>query len=204
MGNYDKMWGIYKQISPILLIRVVTMPNYKILRRKRIENVLSNIFSFPLTVVSATMGYGKTTAVKTFLENRKVNTIWVSLTGERNSESLFWSKLCSAAAKHYPEKAKHLQEMGFPYNQHQLDKIIGYIQEYSSDKKTVLVIDDYHLIENNKQFEALIEIAVQEEIPNFHIVLISRTRPGIGHGLLAKRAVFFCRLFRACLYNGRN
>lgn len=190
VGNYDKMWGIYKQISPIFLIRVVTMPNYKILRRKRIENVLSNIFSFPLTVVSATMGYGKTTAVKTFLENRKVNTIWVSLTGERNSESLFWSKLCSAAAKYYPEKARRLMEMGFPYNQHQLDKIIGYIQEYSSDKKAVLVIDDYHLIENNRQFEALIEIAVQEEIPNFHIVLISRTRPVIGHGLLAKGLCF--------------
>jgi LuxR family maltose regulon positive regulatory protein len=168
------------------------MPNYKVLKRKRIENGLSNIFQYPLTVVSATMGSGKTTAVKTFLENRKVNSIWVALTGERSTESQFWNKLCAAAAKYYPEIAKRLLEMGFPYNQYQMDQMIRAINDSGSDKKTVLVIDDYHLIEDNKQFEEFVELVVQEEIANFHIVLISRTRPDIGHtGLLSKGLCYY-------------
>ena len=168
------------------------MPNYKILKRKRIENGLTSILNHPLTIVSAAMGYGKTTAVRTFLESRKVNTIWVSLTGERNSESQFWSKLCAAASKHYPEMSMRLLEMGFPYNQYQREKVIEFIGKHHTAKKTVLVIDDYHFIENNKQLEALLEMAIEEQFTNLHIVLLSRTRPVMGHsGLLARGLCFY-------------
>ena len=49
----------------------------KILNRKRINKILSQIFEVPIFFISASMGYGKTTSVKNFLEkNKEIQTIW--------------------------------------------------------------------------------------------------------------------------------
>ena len=168
------------------------MTNNRILKRKRIEQALDNIFRYPLTVVSATMGYGKTTAVRTFLSARKVNTIWISLVGSQGSEALFWNKLCTTVGKYYPEIGAELTEFGFPLNQHQIHKIIDYVIDKKTDQNIVLVIDDYHLIEHNNLVGTLVELIVQEEIPNLHFVLISRTRPNFSHvTLLAKGLCYY-------------
>ena len=55
--------------------------------------------------------------------------------------------------------------------------IIDIIRDVTKDKTTVLVIDDYHLAEDNKNMKDLLELLAYENIPNFHIVVITRTRP---------------------------
>ena len=55
----------------------------KLLNRRRINQKLENIFLYPLSIVHAPIGYGKTTAVSQFL-NQYAGTadlVWVSLAG---------------------------------------------------------------------------------------------------------------------------
>ena len=55
----------------------------KLLNRRRINQKLENIFLYPLSIVHAPIGYGKTTAVSQFL-NQYAGTadlVWASLAG---------------------------------------------------------------------------------------------------------------------------
>lgn len=181
------LFGLYK-----LYVIWRKMKNKKILKRKRIENALNNIFEYPLTIVSATMGYGKTTSVRTFLNSHHFNVIWASMTGSQGVENLLWKKLCDSVEMVFPETGKKLKELGFPVDIYQISKIIDFIKTTITDKQTVIVIDDYHLMEDNKQINTILELIVQEEISDLHIVIISRTRPNFNHAnLLAKGLCYY-------------
>lgn len=43
------------------------MKRQKVLRRDRVNRALESIFDYPLAIVEAPMGYGKTTAVRDFI-----------------------------------------------------------------------------------------------------------------------------------------
>lgn len=51
----------------------VTLENIKILKRKRINHILSTVYNYSLTIIEAPMGFGKTTAVKEFLQSEKIH-----------------------------------------------------------------------------------------------------------------------------------
>jgi len=164
----------------------------KILRRDRVEKALDNIFEYPLTILSATMGYGKTTSVRNYLEYREIRTIWVSLLGSDGEESVFWHKLSSSIERMFPKIGKQLKNLGFPKDARQLSEVMDFIWNLVDGKSTVIVIDDFHLINQSKQLCTLIEVITEEEIPNLHIVLISRTRPIFNHiNLFAKGLCYY-------------
>lgn len=124
------------------------MKNYKILRRQRVEEALDDVFNYPLTIVSATRGYGKTTSVRTYLSARNIRTIWIPLLGCDGDETVFWHKLSASVGKLYPEFDKRLLRLGFPMDARQTAAIIDLIWKLDRKKTTVIVIDDYHLINN--------------------------------------------------------
>lgn len=163
-----------------------------VLKRVRIEKVLDNLFDYPLTIVSATMGYGKTTSVRKYLSGKDVQTAWVSLLGSDGMTSVFWSKMSAAVEALNPEIGSKLRQLGFPLDAKQAYEVINLIWELNHGKETILVIDDYHIIDGNKQVGSLVEQIVQEDIPNLHLVLISRTRPKLNRiNLLSKGLCYY-------------
>ena len=156
------------------------MKNSKTLSRERINQSFNDVFNYPLTILSASMGYGKTTGMQTFLKSKKVQTVWISLQGSDGDETVFWHKLCRGIGRYYPENAKILEGMGFPNDARQVSKVLEHIWDLNDGRVTVIVLDDYHLIEDNTQVVRLTEQLVREAIPDLHIVLLSRTRPRIN------------------------
>lgn len=169
------------------------MGNAKILRCKRIERELSHLFEYPLTIVSATMGYGKTTSARTYLSRkRNIQTVWVSLLGSDGDEIVFWHKISSAIFGFNPEIGKWLDRMGFPFDVREVAKVIELLWKLNEGKTKVIVIDDYHLIEQSQALNHFIELIAEEEIPNLHVVLLSRTRPPLNHiNLLSKGLCYY-------------
>jgi len=163
------------------------LKNSKTLNRKRVNDMLDNMFNYSLTILSAGMGYGKTTAMQTFLNSKKTQTIWISLQGSDGDEEMFWHKLCLAAGRFYPEISEKLDGMGFPIDARQTAAVVERIWELDDGKTTVVVLDDYHLVDNNRHVNRLVEQLVRESIPHLHIILLSRTRPLINRSdLLSK------------------
>ena len=181
LGNAEQR--IRKSLIVSLPIWIVgdIMLQDKTLKRERIEEALGKLFIFPLTIVSATMGYGKTTAVRSFLNAQKARMIWVSVLGSDGDENVLWNKLSAEIVRIEPRIGKKLNRLGFPLDAMQLDMVIGLLREIESKEPNVLVIDDYHIIEQNDRVRNLVELIALEEIPNLHIVLISRTRPKFNH-----------------------
>lgn len=138
---------------------------------ERISGAMTGIFDYPLTIVEAPMGYGKTTAVREHLKSTHANVLWQTL--HDNSVDNFWNGFCFLFNKMDQSRSQSLSQLGFPNDKVSLQEALKLIQEIKLPKKTVLCIDDYHLV-NETEVGNFIELIVVNEIDNLHIVLTGR------------------------------
>ncbi len=151
------------------------MPKYNdkaLYIRKSLNRALSSIGKYPLTVVEAPMGYGKTTAVREFLKNNGTQVLWQSLLNE--SETGFWNGFSRLFRKLDSVAADNLARIGVPVNSVFLEEAIRIVGDIEFSKKTILVLDDYHLL-SSEDIDNFIEQLVKSEFPNLHIVILSRS-----------------------------
>lgn len=168
-----------------------------VLRRKQINTELQKIFDYPLTVVVAAMGYGKTTAVKDFLDEMKAKYFWLSVEGDETSAHYIWDSLTRQMTKTEPDLGNRLNDLGFPGDAPQRDRVIGIIADYAYTTDTILVIDDYHFA-HSPELDRLIEIMIRKEISGLHILIISRTKPEMNIEELQLKK--YCYLFKSDLF----
>ncbi|HPM00304.1 MAG TPA: hypothetical protein PLS45_10505, partial [Bacillota bacterium] len=153
--------------------------NHRVLQRKRVNEQLNNIFKYPLTVAVAAMGYGKTTAVREFLDREKARYVWLTVESDYKSAGHIWDSLTRQLAKLRPDLGNQLNVLGFPADASQRDKIISIIEEHTYLNDIVLVLDDYHYA-RSQELDKLLERIVRTNIEGFHIIIISRTKPEIN------------------------
>lgn len=148
----------------------------KRLCRKRINNLLSQIVEVPVFFISAAMGYGKTMAVKDFLEKKKdVKTIWFHLGYEENDDVRIWKKFCASIICINYKLSKKLINYGFPKDNIGVHEVIDIIRR-EIKKETVLVVDDWY-DRATIYIDSLIKVIVLGEIHNLHVVILSRNQP---------------------------
>ena len=145
----------------------------KILSRSRVNRQLDQIFAYPLTVVRAPMGFGKTTALREYVHAKHLDPIWLSLLGSGGSLAYCWERMNAQIKKKNPQLAQRFMDLGFPKDAPQLAKIVGLVCETEYTEPTLLVIDDYHLIDC-QQTADLITLIAGEQVKNLHIVLLTR------------------------------
>lgn len=137
----------------------------------RMTKALAGIFDHPLTIIEAPMGYGKTTAAKEYLSNAEVNVLW-----QRVYDSGAVS-FCNGFAKMLRDLdddcAQGLAHLDFLDDDISIQEAIRLIEDIKLLDKTVLVIDDYHLADSSV-VNSFIELLVEKEIDNLHIVLTAR------------------------------
>lgn len=162
----------------------------KLLNRKRIDQKLENVFAYPLSIVHAPIGYGKTTAVSQFLEQYKaqIDLVWVSLAGSGGSVDYLWSHLTENIQN--AELRHTLKKTGYPYDGLKRSGLVDLLIDYEYKRPTVLVLDDFHTINDSSAF-ALVKLVVQEHIKNLHILLITRDLSKLdAAGLYQKQLCF--------------
>lgn len=138
---------------------------------ERIIEAMKGIFDYPLTIVEAPMGYGKTTAAKEYLGNVNANILWHKT--HDSSTYNFWNGFCRLLGHLDERSANNLAELGFPKDSVSLQEALKLIMDIEIPEKTVLVIDDYHLL-NSTDAGTFIEFLVVNEIEHLQIVLTTR------------------------------
>jgi LuxR family maltose regulon positive regulatory protein len=138
---------------------------------ERITEAMKGIFDYPLTIVEAPMGYGKTTAVREHLGNAKANILWQKI--HDGSTYNFWNGFCRLLGELDERRANNLVELGFPKDSVALQEALKLITDIEIPGKTVLVIDDYHLL-NGTDVGTFIEFLAVNEIDHLQIVLTTR------------------------------
>jgi LuxR family maltose regulon positive regulatory protein len=140
----------------------------------RLKEQLSRITAYPLSVLEAPMGYGKTTAIRAYFASEPVKIGWLNIFDGFSSS--FWKGFVALVEKMDAECARELIQLDLPSDEvtHQIVKdLLGRIQlRY----KYIMVIDDYHFIENHHIHQLMIMMA-KLQIPNLHVVLTLRRVP---------------------------
>lgn len=149
------------------------MQKRKALKRGRVNRVLESIFDYPLTVVEAPIGYGKTTAVRGFLSNRGTAILWLTFLSSVDTASFFWNALSAEISRLDAETGARLGRLGFPADAPQAANVLSILNGLDFEENTVLVIDDFHLAKN-PQIGDFLGLMLKEPPENLHITIITR------------------------------
>ena len=149
--------------------------------RPRIDRVFDNMARCRLLYVVAGAGYGKTQAVYHYIKQQTDATVrWIQLTENDNMGSRYWENLTYIVSLDNPELALKLRELGFPETLARFRQFAEILKttEHRSHK-TVLVLDDFHLI-HSKQALTFAERCAHLQIPGACVIIISRKEPEIN------------------------
>jgi DNA-binding SARP family transcriptional activator len=150
-----------------------------VLRRTRLETLLATVLDYPLTIVQAGTGYGKSTALSA-LSYRVERLAWYTITEPDRDPLLFLAHLVSAFERLEPGWATQVLEIvEASGGQVTVDALTPLLNNLTRklDRETVLVLDDYHLVDDVPEISALVERLVDYAPPGLHVVLSSRRMP---------------------------
>lgn len=146
------------------------------LERERISLMLENLYKFPLSIVTAVLGYGKTTVVKEFLENQKgISFFWYTLKKNEVDEIWLWKRITMILSKQENNMIKSISNLDFPRTEGERKHIVNILKK-NIKKTDFFILDNYHEC-ISKDLDELIKEIVYANIPNFHIIIIGRTYP---------------------------
>ncbi|MGM7778777.1 LuxR C-terminal-related transcriptional regulator [Arthrobacter sp. KNU-44] len=157
-------------------------PRRGLVRRPRLSDRLSHADEQTLILVSAPAGFGKTTVLTEWLakataHGRSVS--WLSLDQRDNDPTLFWTYLVAAldkASNGLGAKALATLRSPQPSTDAFLTTLINELQ--AATDRFILVLDDYHVIENQDVQEGLAFLV--ENLPaQLQLVIAGRADPAL-------------------------
>ncbi|MDR2502447.1 MAG: hypothetical protein LBC78_04280, partial [Oscillospiraceae bacterium] len=159
--------------QPFVYSKTAYIPDRQ-LQRPRITKLLDAAMAHPLIAVTAGAGFGKSSAVYSFLQKQRRVVFWLQASMYDNLTVRFWEGLAQAVAARNPEYAAHILDSGFPNSERKLERFRALTQKYLlPGVKYVLVIDDFHLIHEEELLRFVYMLSVNP-ILNFSLILISR------------------------------
>lgn len=165
-----------------MLGRVAAMSELEIqiLHRDRLCGYLAQSERYPLTVISAPIGYGKTMATLDFFKLSGRRYFWITLTAPVKipDSSYFWLLFTSSLRDSAPELRNELEAMGFPEDAMQTLRFLETLRTYPFEQDVYVIFDNFQYI-NTFKVTDLISQVVQAAIPRLHIVLIGRNIPAL-------------------------
>lgn len=133
-----------------------------------------------LNLLSAPAGYGKTTLVSNWLSTLNYPIAWLSLDAEDNDLRRFWTYVIAALQSIQPELGQTeltlLQTTQLAPIENLLTNLINQITELPD--RFILVLDDYHLIDNTELHHSL-NFLLDHFPSELHLVIITREDPAL-------------------------
>ncbi|MCL2269758.1 MAG: LuxR C-terminal-related transcriptional regulator [Treponema sp.] len=150
------------------------------LERPRLYALIKKAMDYPLVIVCAGSGYGKTRTVYSFLKRYEANTSWLQISERDNITTRFWESLTNMVSRISQESGERLMEIGFPRTAEAFAKYNTVRHKLAEHPgKHVRVLDDFHLLKNCNILR-FFEQLVSSPPSNMTIIIISRTMPEIN------------------------
>jgi LuxR family maltose regulon positive regulatory protein len=139
----------------------------------RLKKQLSQIPHYPLTIVEAPYGFGKTTAVEAYLNGNLppgACAYWYTCLGE--PASMAWQGICELLANVNEEIAANLRKLEMP-TLDTLSYMTAILREFCCQKETYLVIDNYQLVDCDIPRELMSVFSLHGN-SNLHMIFITQ------------------------------
>ena len=152
------------------------------LRRSRLQAQLDAGLDRPLTLLSAPAGFGKTTLVGDWVQQRQatgpLRVAWLALDDADNDPVRFMRYLAAALHRITPRASQTLltllQPSPAPSLQGLLRVLINELVE--ADQDCLLVLDDYHVLRDRSVHDA-VAFLLDHMPPRFHLTITTREDP---------------------------
>lgn len=170
---------------------LVPVASHPLITRPRLNALLQDSLKYPLTLLSAPAGFGKTTQLASWgqsLPQGNPLLAWVSLDEGDNDPRLFWTYVISALNRQRPNRFTSLLN----YLQSSQDLSLKYVQRAFINQladraeRFLLILDDYHVITQKEIHTALLYL-VEHLPPQLRIILTTRAEPPWPLALLQAR-----------------
>ena len=170
--------------KPLILKTKLVSPRLKstILRRQKIIKKMRMIADYPLTIVHSGPGYGKSTAVSSYFRDESAAVCWYTVSPE-DTLIPYVQYIIHSVRVHIPSFAIDI-ETDFINRENMVKEETIYllctelINEFLRyQEEIVLVIDDFHLIENSEGIQQWMSWFIQHLPDTIRLVIISRTKP---------------------------
>ena len=168
----------------------------EMLRRPRLVEKLTAGMDRRLTLVSAPVGFGKTTLLTDWIASTNLPIGWINLEEADNDAAAFWTYFIAALQTINPRVGQValslLQSTQPPQIEIILTQLINEIagdrgrRRNQADPRYVVVLDDYHAIDSSAVHKGLNYLV--DHLPRqLHVVVASRTEPPLHLGRLRAR-----------------
>lgn len=175
-------------VATKFLVPVTSRP---LISRPRLDTILQDSLKYPLTLISAPAGFGKTTLLASWGQSLHPNNpllAWISLDEGDNDPRLFWTYVISALNRQRPDRFRPLLN----YLQSSQDLSLKYVvralinQLADTAERFLLILDDYHVITQEEVHTPLLYLV--EHLPaQLRIILATRAEPPWPFTLLHAR-----------------
>ncbi len=152
-------------------------PRRSLLRRPRLEQLLERVFDYPLTIVQAGTGYGKSTALAS-LGGAGRELFWYTITEPDCEPLLFLVHLLSAFGDYGSAALRSLEANNGLVTPASLTPLLNALTR-SIKGQAVLVLDDFHLVAHVEEISALLRKLVDYCPPHLHVILSTRQMPAL-------------------------
>src|SRR6266700_2933207 len=170
-------------VDPLLATKLyVPRPRAHLVHRSRLIQRLQQGCERPLTLISAPVGFGKSTLLADWLASCNITASWLTLEMEDNKPTRFLSYLLAALQTGNPDldTTDHLLHRPLhPLSmQSMLTLIINdlLVRRASVEEHIVLVLDNYQVITDGAIHQA-VSFLLDHLPPQMHIVLVTREDP---------------------------
>ncbi len=165
-----------------LILTKLSIPQFsssRLIQTQALE-ALQLVAHYPLTVLSAPAGFGKTTLLSMWANSTHLPVAWVSLDADDHDPVRFWSYIFMAFDTLLPGKLPIVHAWLHDPQTHVTERAITHLINVLTASATpvVLILDDYHLLaRDNHRLHEMVVSLIERLPPQGHLVLASRSEP---------------------------
>jgi DNA-binding SARP family transcriptional activator/tetratricopeptide (TPR) repeat protein len=151
----------------------------RVLNRERVFHQLLNSLNFPLTIIEAGTGYGKSTAILSFVSEVENPVYWYTISGTDRDPKLFLAKLFSAFTQgHQSIGDEPLRILDMPEATYQ-ESMIAFVNALSLGlgSDSLLIIDDFHRVIDVPEIMKYMNWLLEHLPHKLHVILSTRYSP---------------------------
>lgn len=162
--------------------RVIPRLRRSLVPRPRLMTLLSDAVDYPLTVVKAGAGYGKTTACSAFARTLDLPLSWITLTADEQDPIVFAARMIDAVLPHLApeERERVLEAAQHPLSWDASAHLFTSLTHLHVREDSVFMLDDFHLLQGVSAILRWLDVWLRRLPDTAHVVLISRTEPALA------------------------
>lgn len=153
----------------------------ELLSRPRVLNQLQRLLDYKLVFISAPAGYGKTSLLVDFAHDADLPVCWYSLDHLDQNSQRFVAHLVASLQEQF-EDLTNLSQAAQSTGEFDLDRAVATIanEVYEHVREHfVIVLDDYHLVEDSTNINYVLNQLLLHLDENAHLIVSSRTLPAL-------------------------